>query len=304
MKDNKVKNNTKYILRIATIGDFPEIEISQDEFERLEKSRKFLNAALAIEENYEMLIRSYIELEKNILETSLNRMIRLKADHDIFFDVRIQFNLRLLNFLSIARTYIDQVPRNINFIFSQKSKVKKIKSFFSEEYDKSFNYQFIESLRNYTQHRGLPTHLIKLPSKAVGESERLVSFSSHFFSKKEFFVNDRKFKSSVAKQLSDDDVNLIPPIRDYMESLSIVQKRVRGEISPSIDSARVIMEEKINRYKELESKTIGLTAFHLENSVWKRKVPIFLEWDDIRLRLIRENKELKNLRKRYVTNQI
>jgi len=53
----------KCVVAIPAIGNFPEMEISQDEFDSAVDAREKLLDALSIEERYEIAIRNYEEWE-------------------------------------------------------------------------------------------------------------------------------------------------------------------------------------------------------------------------------------------------
>jgi hypothetical protein len=63
----------KYLLCKAVSGNVPEIEITAEEYAEFEKARNVLSSAFVIEENYEILITSYLDFEKQIFDTTTSR---------------------------------------------------------------------------------------------------------------------------------------------------------------------------------------------------------------------------------------
>lgn len=53
-----------YILKVLTLDQQPEIEISKEDFQELKSAKQTLLKALACEEKYEMVIHNYLVLEK------------------------------------------------------------------------------------------------------------------------------------------------------------------------------------------------------------------------------------------------
>jgi hypothetical protein len=55
----------KYILRIHGAGSCPELALDINEFESLKRSREILATGLAMEEKYEILILSWLQVLQN-----------------------------------------------------------------------------------------------------------------------------------------------------------------------------------------------------------------------------------------------
>lgn len=73
-------SDSRYTLRPNILDSAPELEITREKFELIKQARKTLNAALAIEEKYELLYCNYIEYEKDLLSGTLDNMSRLTLD--------------------------------------------------------------------------------------------------------------------------------------------------------------------------------------------------------------------------------
>ena|SRR5687768_5108324 len=103
----------KYLLRKVALDKAPEIEITAEEYAEFEKARNILSNALAIEEKYEIVIANYLAFEKRILNTTTGYMVREHLDYSDFFEVRLGLNICLVNLLTAARLYVDQLNQNI-----------------------------------------------------------------------------------------------------------------------------------------------------------------------------------------------
>ena len=149
----------KYILCKNVLGNVPEIEISESEYCAFQKARNILSNALEIEEKYEIVISNYLDFEQEILIATTKYMIREHLDYSDFFKVRLGFNIKLVNLLTAIRLYVDQLNQNVTECLSGNKKNKDdVKKLFSKEYDENLYYRFMEALRNYVQHRGIPVH--------------------------------------------------------------------------------------------------------------------------------------------------
>ena len=72
-----------------------------------------LRNALSIEEKYEILLSNFIEFEQTALTQVLSNAVRDLDTYDKFFENRVALNARLVNFLSAARLYLDQLPQHM-----------------------------------------------------------------------------------------------------------------------------------------------------------------------------------------------
>lgn len=150
----------KYLLRKSVLGVVPEIEIAEKQYAEYEQARNILSNAFAIEEKYEILISNYLDFEKEILNKSAQHMVREHLEYDEFFEVRLGLNIHLVNVLTAARMYVDQMGRHVRECLpGGPDTTQAVKDLFSKEYDEKKEYRFMEALRNYVQHRGIPRPL-------------------------------------------------------------------------------------------------------------------------------------------------
>lgn len=294
----------RYFLRIAALGDFPKLEIDKLRFEELKTSRPVLTHALAIEEKYEILISNFLELEREATNSSISEMVRPHIQYKDFFDVRLALNIRFVNLLTAVRLYTDQLSNHLSACNPSDIDLKSdVKAFFSSEYDLSFDYRFMEALRNHVQHSGIPVHRISTGSKRTALEDGLFEYSLHFSAQKKILAQDNCFKKKVLNEMPD-EVNLRLATRGYIEALSRIHKKAREKIESSVHSSRQCFEKAINDYMVVyEKEPIGLHAYNYSGEAKLEEVLILTKWDDIRIELLQRNRELVNLRKRYVTSQ-
>lgn len=294
----------KYILKIGSQSKFPEIEIDKDRFLNLKLSREVLGEALAIEEKYEILIYNYLDLEKESLRVSVTQMVRDNVGYVDLFDIRLALDIRLINLMTSVRLYTDQLSSHLSNCLPNDADIKRqAKQLFSDEYDKSFDYRFMEALRNYVQHSGTPVHRVTTGSGLTDLNNGLLEYSLYFATQKKHLNEDGKFKNKVLEEMPK-EVNLLLATRSYIESISTVHHQARELIRKNVTRARALIEASINDYKSMNKEhSAGLHAYAIQKKEIIEKVPIFLQWDDIRLHLENRNKKLSNLKKRYATGQ-
>jgi len=280
------------------------LEIDQERFSQLKKSRSVLLHALAIEEKYEIIISNFLELERESTNASISEMVRNQIEYKDFFDVRLALNIRLVNLLTSVRLYTDQLSSHICSCFPHKENVKtEVKGLFSTEYDTSFDYRFMEALRNYVQHSGIPVHRISTGAKWTELKDGLLEYSLFFGTQKKELILDGDFKKQVLNEMPD-EVNLKSATRSYIEAISRIHKQAREKIEEIVDASRLHLDRAIRDYMVIyEKEPIGLYAYEYQNTEKIDEVLILTKWDDVRRELVKRNKELVNLRKRYVSSQ-
>lgn len=296
----------KYILKIHASGKYTEIDLGKSQYDSFKRASEVLSNGLAMEGKYEILVSNYLEFEKEILDHTAQLMVRNLYDYEDFFHVRMSFNRKLVNLLTSARLYVDQLYRHVKAAIPGEQTVKEdVERLFSIEYDKKLEYRFMEALRNYVQHRGIPVHLIGLNSSSdnSGEERQLI-YSIELASLKEDLQGDDDFKKSVLKEIPD-EVDLKMATRVYIEGISKVHCAARKLVEQSLKESRSIIDNARASYQKVYlDESVVLYAICLEKNNVVDSVPLILDWDDIRLKLTKRNSELVNLRNRYVTGKV
>ena len=300
----------KYILRKADLSDVPEIEISKERYTAYKQSRTILTNCLAIEENYEILISNYLDLEKQILDATLTHMVRGYAGYSDFFDLRLALNIRLVNLLTSARLYVDHLPQHVKECIPHTGDAKKlVQSFFKKEHDESYEYRFMDALRNHVQHCGLPIHWTSSDVEWTGlgkdglQEHYMLEYHLEFAAQKPFLEEDGKFKREVLHE-SPDKIDLKAATRRYIESLSKAHDAVRDLIKESVHKSRQMLEDTYSQYSKIYAESlVGLSACKTNDQELIETVPLMLDWDNVRVKLQERNQKLVNLRRRYVTGK-
>jgi len=295
----------EYFLRLGTLGVCPTLTIDSERFSLLKSSRHILSEALAIEEEYEMVISNYIDLEKESISVSISHMTRSYRGYVDSFDVRLALNRRFMNLLTSVRLYTDKLASHCVACLPKENGVEeRVNLLFSTTYDKSFDYRFMDALRNHIQHYGTAVHRVMFGGRWTSLDDKgLLEFSSSFTAEKRFIASDGHFKKQVLDEMPD-KVDLISASRGYIEALSSIHINARQMISKSVNGARASIQVAINDYKSVYKKAfVGLTAYMFDGDSKRDEVLVFLNWDDIRLELEKRNHQLLNLKKRYATGQ-
>ena len=300
----------QYILEVVGLGQCPKIEISKEEFLELKSAKQTLREAFACEEKYEIVIHNYIELEKELSGLTIADIVRRHSDYSNFYSNFFNYtfisNIKIANLLSSARLYTDSLPENISNCLQDSNSIKQIKGFLDKEYTNNFYYRFIYELRNYVQHNNLPTHRVSREMRRT--EDKLIKHSSHFSVKKKILLEDKRIKRKVLDEMKE-EIDLILAIRHYIESISEIHIQARELVKNKVTEARDSIESAIDKYKGVDtidkesSGGLSIINRNKENEIIE-EFSVSLDWDNIRLNLIKKNKQqLTNLYKKYATTQ-
>lgn len=303
-------NDNKYTLRPNILDRAPELEITREKFENIKQAKKTLNAALAIEEKYELLYCNYIEYEQDLLSGTLDNMSRFDFGYDKAFHAMTIFNRRIINILTSARMYADQMVGHLRDCLPAENDLS-IKSFFkqqtSSQYDSNFEYSFMEALRNHAQHSGLCVSRVKSDNRnyEVDGGGRLWENRTLVYCSKKLLSQNPDFKSTVYN-IMPDEVELTTAIRKYIGCISEIHDSVRSKIEINVEMARTCLEGTLGEYTAISGGQFNFThANHIagDSSSPIEVVPIFLDWDDIRVKLKHRNIRRPNMAKHYVSSR-
>ncbi len=292
----------EYFLSPGVHGKYQSLTIDSDRFLLLKSSRHILSEALAIEEEYEMVISNYIDLEKEAINVSISHMTRYRGYVDSF-DVRRVLNKRFMDLLTSVRLYKDKLAsRCVACSHKEKGVKDQVVCLFTTAYDKSFDYRFMDAFRNHIQHYGTAIHNITISQRSTSlDGKDLLEYSSRFTAEKKFISSDEQFKKEVLNEMPE-KVDLILSTRGYIEALSKIHIDARKIISKSLFEARDIIQAAMDDYNSAYKKDfIGLTAYMFDGDIKKDEFYIYLKSNEIRLELEKRNPQLVNLKKRYPT---
>lgn len=295
----------KHVLRISVPEEYPEVPITAEDFQALRVAREVLSNALALEQKYEIIRGNYIQFEKRCLEISCDRMTCFDNSYSGFFGIQLDLNICLVNLLTSTRLYTDGLAPHVKVCISaDQDAANKVKVLLREQYDRNLNYRFMEALRNYVQHRGLPVHFTQHGSKWTSlEDDGLLEYSIYVASDRAKLEEDPKFKKPVLKDFGE-RIDLVHTTRCYVESISNIHESIRNLVASSVSAARSEIESMHSRYTQVyKGDLTGLAAEVWSDGQLQSSLPLLLDWDDIRINLQERNPKLTNLSKRYVTNR-
>lgn len=298
----------KYFVKQFILGKTAILPIEASYFTQLQRSQRSMVAAKSIEEKYDLMISNYLEFEKELLLQITEQVVFNKDSYDDFYQIRTILNRRIVNLLTSTKLYYDQMQRQVRLCdFNDEEFSNTVLSYFSREYDDNFEYRFMENLRNYVQHCGLAIHSFSLPSQWEGDGDsRLMRNGIKIYSTREELGQDPKFSKRPVFAECTDKINLIKSIRKYVEKLSLIHDEIRTLIEGNLSESRNCIEKIISEYKAVNNNdALGIYAYSVDSGDplgdVTTKVPLLLDWDNVRLNLVKKNKKLTNNSKRYIS---
>jgi hypothetical protein len=305
-----ITDTVHHALVRLVIGSAAEVPITEAEYGTIKASRSALLEALFLEEKFDLVVQNYLELERDLLGTTVEDILTGNTDWAWFQAKRGLLNRRLLNLLSATRGYIDHYRHAVHALQGNNSDPAKASiARLSQHYDSSLGYRVLEALRNYSQHRGFPVHALELGSNRIdSEVRNRFKFGISIFTKTSYLREDRMFKASVLNELEQlgGRVDIKPLVRDYVGALAECHESLRKEVSSEISQWEETISDSICRYQSAlfpESSLKGLAAVIVDGHNRTDAIPIFSEFIEYRRHLAAKNTGFKRLGVLYVSGE-
>ncbi len=296
------------------ISKYPNfIEIDENEYMQIRDAIKNLFEVLFLEEKLDLVTGNFYEYETELLSAASRMMIFSDEDYFSISNDRISIGRRVANLASSCRMYLDQCVHSITILYGKDSEfLSQVKKEKSNQYDKYLGFRFMESFRNYIQHRGAPVHGIRFSYNKIGDDEqtRLLHTAIPYVKLKA--INDEKFKKCILAEMKEitikDEIDIRPLIREYVEGIGKIHEKVRELIKSDVKKWENILEGTIKRLeKELgDDKTISTLdiVIEVDEYRWSEHHTIFREFLERRRILENKNRYFNNLTKCFVTNEV
>lgn len=297
-----------YNLRIDALGFDPGIELTATEYTTLVDATDGIRLATDVEEKLDLLLENYLEYERELLQLALQSSLFTAIDEHREFTEAQLVNRRVINLLSSARMYIDQVKHCVSR-YSSSTSAPDVATLFSAEYDQHWEYRVAEELRNHSQHRALPVHYMTWRSgweERDSERKRLRFSVVPSVSLKEL-ENEGGFKPAVLADLrksSKERFHLTPILRRYVECLASVHVEIRRSLNNRAKLDREVLSSALTRARTELGNETGLAAtagedpelpqerHYISDRSWQRRET-----------LVKKNSLLTNLSRRFVSSE-
>jgi hypothetical protein len=302
-----------YSLWMDVLAITPKLPIDQLEYDAILQAWRALANVAEIEDEWDCVIQNYIELEMEILRSAMHTMILNYESRSEMQDIRLSFARRLSNLLHSCRAYRDHTPHFLDSI-PDLAFAGLFKSLTKKACDEHFSYRFMEALRNYAQHYGLPLHEATFDSswsielrdgrKEKGLQRHSVTATVNL----DKLRADKKFKCSILTDLDPaiQQLDVATMTRKYLEVLCGVHVAMREKMAEVVNSWKITVRAAIARYADVnDGNVIALCVCDLaDDDAPVSKTHIFDDMISETERKMRRNGSLINLHRRYVSNEL
>ena len=248
--------------------DRREAEITKSEFDEVQSANAGLQLLLALEEKLDLVLANYLEYERELLRLALDHLVWGASKWSTHRAARHAVNLRIINFLSTTRLYLDQVSHDLVALFGKDSaETQEVEAARRAEYDSSLAFRVLEALRNHVQHRAMAVHELAFPILLDSDAEPMTAqYSVVPFLHVAKLADDSSFKKSVLAELceSGPETSLTPLIRAYVASLGRIHTIVRRLTKRSLSRWEQVIDRMIKRAHEVFGDDLSLLAISVE----------------------------------------
>lgn len=299
----------KYELRRLVYGSSCTHEIDQLTYKNISEAKSLLLEILFIEEKLGFVIDNFIDLELELVSSTLNHQILGELNYDWIQKNKTSFDRKILNLLASCGAYIDGAKHNLSNISGKGSDMLSgFNDVLSQHYDTCLGYRLMEELRNYAIHRGTVVDKLSYPSILNKEPETIKTGISIFVNV-ESLAEDAKFKKSVLDELNNqgEEIALKPLIRDYVSALSDAQDYIRKTLKNAVDSAEKVINKAISDFnvacpEDYSTKGLVICIFN-DNDDITESSQIFDDFIQLRRKFENKYIMIKKLSHKYVTTE-
>lgn len=281
-----------YFLRAMHIGSQYVIPISLERHADHVRARQCLVDAGEFERRYELVLGNFLAFEDFCAHWALRGEIEMDHSYERWATVIMDANRHILNLLSSARTYIDQVVRDFELFGTKREFKIRAKMLMKEAYDTSKDYRIVDQLRNRVQHQALPVDGM---SSSIGPTADKSETMMFYCEKARIAADQGKFKQRVLDEC-DDKIDLRALMRGCMTEMSRIHIALRELVNKECERSRGIITSAIAEYaaeqedKSSSTSVIGLASVVMRDDKIVESVPLLLNWDDTRVKLASKNR--------------
>jgi hypothetical protein len=289
---------SEYIIYSKLLNSRFKESITEEIYNELNKSKQILNEVFAKEKIYNIILMNYYEFENELFKITLYDEI-FQSYYSNFSDYLSKIEQRVLNLLSSITLYLDSFKDDLKevqkYSLDLNSEYKNIVEYYEKERDIDTTIKLMKLLRNHIQHNGLLVTNFSLNgvnlSDEIREQTLLFEIDKNTIKARGFKIDD--FNDMNEK------IDLKKTIRSYMDFISQVHQKFRELTSEKTTNSRNEFESILQKYSEHKYLWIA----QKNDDELKNEIPILLNWDDIRLELIKKNRVPKVFKRHSINTK-
>jgi len=278
-------------------------KISEKEYKLLIDVQCSLLKVLEIEEKYNIIIENYKEFELSLMEISLENALHYDPKWTSFRNEIRKTDRKANSLLSSCTIYTKYITEDIGKLGKKfDCLVEKISKVIKRIYSNSFEYRFMEELRNHVQHCGfsITNFTFERGWESYASEEKLRQEPFFYVNTKKISEIDKKIASKFEeefKDLPDNKIDLKIYIRKYIESLSELNDYIRNELEHNIKEWIDILHEFKSKHKRKTNSNLPYITIFKKNKGIMEEKNLFFDYIKARKKLVNKNKKLANLQK-------
>lgn len=296
----------RYEITRHVLGEPRFVEITEDEFRRMREASERLGDMLAIEEKLDLLLANYAEYERELLLLAVEQMVWPGGDWPAFRAALFAVNRGLLNFLSSARLYLDQLKHQISSMYGKGSPIwAGLRARETAEYDSSLAYRVIDALRNHSQHHSMPVGKLSFPTRREEDAgpSRLRFMAVPYLDLSQLRKDSHVKKAVLDEIEATGRTNLNELVRSYLDSIGRIHEEVRQLTGVDVAGWEMLFESAQTRGRAVFEDLIGLAVVIRQDDGTVSESAYLLDDVLVGHRALRnKNSILVNFAQRYVTN--
>jgi hypothetical protein len=299
----------RYEIRRLTLDAEAALPIDEQTFRSIREAKDSLFRLFQIEEDYDILVGNYLDLEKTLLSLTAESVVRLPRDRTIADADRRRINRMFANLLTSARAFVDHTRINVSQL-NGRSASRGLNLLPSEwDDDRPLAYRVLYSLRNHAQHFCSPIYGVsyqrRLARSENSKEDKLLTSVAPYLSVDEL-KSDPKLDKKLLEELElalGKEVLIAPLVREYVSSLSSVLVEVRRMLEIKKNNWLDTLDLWVSRYRAItesdsERSSIGVAAISLdERGTVSEEIHLLVEIRERLEFLQRANEHLANLHK-------
>ena len=277
----------KYILEQRVLDPHVRMELDEHRYIALANAKFVLSDALAFEQGYELVLGNFIEMEMAFTEISLRATLEMDHQHPTLVGTMRETNRHVINVLTAMKSYVNQVPQLFKALDLSPKFDATVKTELNDMHFASLDYQFVCELRNHVQHQGNAIHGFESSLVLRSDSNSWAEAVSLYANKSELAASN--FKAKIVAQLPD-KIDVRQRVRMSMVALGGVHLKLRTLLAQHVDASRATFDAAISDYRAAGATSVVGLAARCDGEK-KADVPVLVDWDDDRLRLITKNSQ-------------
>lgn len=290
----------KYVLKRNLLTDSVRVDLTEAEYAGIAEARSTVLAALSLEHLFEMLLKSFQEVEELIALVAIRHSMCFDYNFSYASSVGAieQFAHRITNFLSCSTMYRDRSKKFANSEGGAELK-NDLNARYSQEFDENFAFMVCEGLRNHTLHAGTCVHRLDSNYQmVVAASNELLS--QHIVvpqvNLKQLEENENfrpktleAMRQSSRKRETYEGVlfDLPPLLREYMSGMARVHHWLRSTLAELVALADKCIAQRVLQFEDFRdnhgSDGLGIIVLN-DNYVREEGSYLYISLDPINLR--------------------